>query len=91
LLTGDGTGVGKGRTVAGIIFENYLNDRKKAIWLSVSNDLKYDCERDLNDIGAYTIKVHSLHKVSILLIQSAWKRGGDRLKAQNLEICVEKA
>lgn len=31
-LIGDGAGVGKGRTVAGIIFENYLKGRKKALW-----------------------------------------------------------
>lgn len=32
-LIGDGAGVGKGRTVAGIILENYLKGRKKALWL----------------------------------------------------------
>lgn len=31
-LIGDGAGVGKGRTVAGIILENYLRGRKKALW-----------------------------------------------------------
>ena len=30
---GDGAGVGKGRTVAGIIYQNYLEGRKKAVWL----------------------------------------------------------
>lgn len=30
---------------------------------SVSNDLKYDAERDLKDIGAKNISVHSLNKV----------------------------
>lgn len=44
---GDGAGVGKGRTVAGVIFENFLKGRTKAIWVSISNDLKYDAERDL--------------------------------------------
>uniref|UniRef100_A0A2K6ANG3 Strawberry notch homolog 1 n=1 Tax=Macaca nemestrina TaxID=9545 RepID=A0A2K6ANG3_MACNE len=38
----------------GIIYENYL--------FSVSNDLKYDAERDLRDIGAKNILVHSLNK-----------------------------
>lgn len=66
-LIGDGAGVGKGRTIAGIIFENYLKGRKKAIWVSVSNDLKYDSERDLHDIGAAKIQVHALNKVIILL------------------------
>ena len=31
-ISGDGAGVGKGRTVAGIIYENYLCGRKRAIW-----------------------------------------------------------
>lgn len=61
--SGDGAGVGKGRTIAGIIFENYLKGRKKALWISVSNDLKYDAERDLQDIGASKIEVHRLNKV----------------------------
>lgn len=62
-FAGDGAGVGKGRTIAGIIYENYLRGRKKAIWISVSNDLKYDAERDLSDIGATKINVHALNKV----------------------------
>ena len=62
-LVGDGAGVGKGRTIAGIIYENYLLGRKKALWLSVSNDLKYDAERDFTDIGANRIKINSLNKV----------------------------
>uniref|UniRef100_A0A8D0A777 Strawberry notch homolog 1 (Drosophila) n=1 Tax=Sander lucioperca TaxID=283035 RepID=A0A8D0A777_SANLU len=62
-LIGDGAGVGKGRTIAGIIYENYLLGRKRSLWFSVSNDLKYDAERDLKDIGAKNIQVHSLNKV----------------------------
>ena len=46
--------------------ENYLLGRKKSIWLSVSNDLKYDAERDLRDIGAKKINVYPLNKVVIL-------------------------
>jgi len=33
------------------------------IRLSVSNDLKYDAQRDLYDIGAQFIEVHALNKV----------------------------
>ncbi|KAJ8954252.1 hypothetical protein NQ318_005848 [Aromia moschata] len=70
-LIGDGAGVGKGRTIAGIIFENYLKGRKRAIWVSVSNDLKYDAERDLKDIGAGKIEVHPLNKFKYAKISSA--------------------
>jgi hypothetical protein len=70
-LIGDGAGVGKGRTIAGVIFENYLKGRKRAIWVSVSNDLKYDAERDLKDIGAGRIEVHPLNKFKYAKISSA--------------------
>ncbi|XP_053952000.1 protein strawberry notch [Anastrepha ludens] len=69
-LIGDGAGVGKGRTIAGIIYENYLKGRKKALWISVSNDLKYDAERDLSDIGASKIEVHALNKFKYAKISS---------------------
>lgn len=69
-LIGDGAGVGKGRTVAGVIYENYLLGRKRALWLSVSNDLKVDAERDLRDIGAGRIEVHSLNKMKYAKISS---------------------
>ncbi|XP_068599294.1 si:ch73-63e15.2 [Brachionichthys hirsutus] len=62
-LIGDGAGVGKGRTVAGIILENYLKGRKKSLWFSISNDLKFDAERDLKDIDASSIPVHALNKI----------------------------
>lgn len=69
-LIGDGAGVGKGRTLAGIIYENYLLGRKRALWLSVSNDLKYDSERDLRDIGASKIEVNPLNKFKYAKISS---------------------
>ncbi|CAI4232290.1 unnamed protein product [Auanema sp. JU1783] len=62
-LIGDGAGVGKGRTVACIIYENYMLGRTRSIWLSVSADLKYDSERDLRDIGAGRIKIYALNKL----------------------------
>lgn len=39
---------------------------------SVSNDLKYDAERDLRDIGAKNILVHSLNKVWKLFTMYSW-------------------
>jgi len=71
-LIGDGAGVGKGRTIAGVIYENYLKGRKRAIWVSVSNDLKYDAERDLGDIGAGDkVEVFFLSKMKYAKINSA--------------------
>eukprot|EP00250_Pteridium_aquilinum_P027603 c3529_g1_i1 orf=145-2244(+) len=60
---GDGAGVGKGRTVAGLIWENWQHQRCKALWLSVASDLKYDARRDLDDVGASSVEVHALNKL----------------------------
>ena len=46
----------------GIIHQNYLEGRKKGVWLSVSNDLRYDAMRDLRDIGANRVILHPLNK-----------------------------
>ena len=51
---------GKGRQLSGIIFQNYLEGRKKHIWFSVSADLRVDAVRDLEDIGAGYIKTYKL-------------------------------
>lgn len=49
-LTGDGTGVGKGREISGVLFDNYIQGTKKAVWISVSQDLIEDAKRDFRDI-----------------------------------------
>jgi hypothetical protein len=51
-LLGDGAGVGKGRQIAGIIYENFIRGRRRAVWLSASADLAFDARRDFSDIGA---------------------------------------
>lgn len=48
---GDGTGVGKGRQLAGIIMDNFLQGRKKAVWISDSAELINDAKRDWKDLG----------------------------------------
>lgn len=45
-LIGDGTGVGKGREIAGIILDNWLKGRKKAVWISVNAELFPSAVRD---------------------------------------------
>ncbi|KAI3414926.1 PHD-type domain-containing protein [Psidium guajava] len=62
-FVGDGAGVGKGRTIAGLIWENWHQGRKKALWISVGSDLKYDARRDLDDVGATCVEVHALNKL----------------------------
>lgn|GEM_PF-4418244 len=48
---GDGTGVGKGRQIAGIIMDNFLQGRKKALWVSKNAPLINDARRDWKDLG----------------------------------------
>ncbi|MDR2783727.1 MAG: strawberry notch family protein [Treponema sp.] len=44
---GDGTGVGKGRTITGVILDNYVQGSKKAVWLSENRGLVPDAKRDV--------------------------------------------
>ncbi|KAI8553226.1 hypothetical protein RHMOL_Rhmol06G0327600 [Rhododendron molle] len=60
---GDGAGVGKGRTIAGLIWENWHHGMRKALWISVGSDLKFDARRDLDDVNAMCIEVHALNKL----------------------------
>ncbi|KAI0507168.1 hypothetical protein KFK09_013289 [Dendrobium nobile] len=60
---GDGAGVGKGRTIAGLIWENWHHRNQKALWISVGSDLKFDARRDLDDVGAASVEVHALNKL----------------------------
>jgi hypothetical protein len=59
---GDGAGVGKGRQIAGIMYENFLKGRKKSVWVSISKDLQYDARRDLDEVGAKMIESITLEK-----------------------------
>jgi predicted RNA methylase len=43
---GDGTGVGKGREIAGIILDNWQQGRTKAVWVSEKRKLLADAKRD---------------------------------------------
>ncbi len=48
---GDGTGTGKGRQVAGIILDNWLQGRRRAVWVSKSDKLLEDAQRDWSALG----------------------------------------
>jgi predicted RNA methylase len=48
---GDGTGAGKGRQVAGILLDNWLKGRRRAVWISKSDKLIEDAQRDWSAIG----------------------------------------
>ncbi|MBP8286048.1 MAG: strawberry notch family protein, partial [Rhodoferax sp.] len=48
---GDGTGLGKGREIGGIILDNLRQGRKKAIWISEKQGLMNDAKRDFTGVG----------------------------------------
>ena len=48
---GDGTGSGKGRQAAGIILDNWLRGRRKAVWISKFSKLVFDAQRDWSALG----------------------------------------
>lgn len=48
---GDGTGVGKGREISGIVLDNWRRGRTKAIWISEKRGLLKDAQRDWKAIG----------------------------------------
>ncbi len=48
---GDGTGAGKGRQVAAILLDNWLQGRRRAVWISRSDKLLEDAVRDWVAVG----------------------------------------
>jgi predicted RNA methylase len=48
---GDGTGAGKGRQAAGILLDNWRQGRRKAVWISKSDKLLEDAQRDWSALG----------------------------------------
>ncbi|HYX29129.1 MAG TPA: strawberry notch family protein, partial [Pyrinomonadaceae bacterium] len=63
-FVGDGTGVGKGRILAGIIADNFNQGRERALWLSVNNDLLEATRRDLTDLGLDSIPLARINDYS---------------------------
>ncbi|MBJ7500896.1 MAG: strawberry notch family protein [Sphingopyxis sp.] len=59
---GDGTGAGKGRQVAGIILDNWLKGRKRAVWISKSDKLLEDAQRDWSALGQERLLVSPLSR-----------------------------
>lgn len=59
---GDGTGCGKGRQVAGVILDNWIKGRRKAVWLSRSDKLLEDAQRDWSALGMEKLLVQPLSR-----------------------------
>ncbi|MHA7772195.1 strawberry notch-like NTP hydrolase domain-containing protein [Roseibium sp. M-1] len=61
-MIGDGTGVGKGRQSAAIILDNWLQGRRKAVWISKSDKLLEDAQRDWSALGMERLLVTPLSR-----------------------------
>lgn len=59
---GDGTGVGKGREISGIILDNMRSGADKHIWISEKGGLMTDAKRDFGGIGADPSKIFAQGK-----------------------------
>jgi hypothetical protein len=59
---GDGTGAGKGRQVAGIVLDNWLKGRRRAVWISKSDKLLEDAQRDWRALGQEPLLVTPLSR-----------------------------
>lgn len=101
---GDGTGCGKGRQVAGIIMDNWLHGRKRAVWVSKSDKLLEDARRDWMAIGGSESDIVPLAKfkqgkdikltqgilfVTYATLRSAERAQGEDIKASRLDQIVD--
>jgi antirestriction protein ArdC/phage/plasmid primase-like uncharacterized protein len=91
---GDGTGVGKGREISGIILDNLMQGRKKAVWVSFNEGLIEDAKRDFAGIGGNPLKIFFQGKTKagnsitqqdgILFTTYSTLRGGEKKQATDL-------
>ncbi len=61
-MLGDGTGAGKGRQVAGILLDNWCQGRSRAVWISKSDKLIEDAQRDWSALGQERLLVTPLSR-----------------------------
>ena len=61
-MLGDGTGAGKGRQVAGVILDNWLKGRRRALWVSKSDTLIEDAQRDWSALGQERLLIQPLSR-----------------------------
>ena len=90
---GDGTGVGKGREISGIILDNMMQGRNKAVWVSFNEGLIEDAKRDFAGIGGDPEKIffqgktkaggEITQKEGILFTTYATLTGGEKKQAND--------
>jgi Predicted RNA methylase len=74
---GDGTGTGKGRIIAGIIFDNWQEGRTKALWVSKSQDNFAQAQGDWVDVsGRDKHDMFTVHRPNIPHAQPITRESG---------------
>ena len=99
---GDGTGVGKGREISGIILDNWRQGRRKAVWVSEKQGLRADAKRDYSEIGGDPEIIIDMGKAGEAItaeegvmfttyatLRSASKQRGDEAPVTRLDQLVE--
>ena len=61
-MLGDGTGTGKGRQVAGIISDRWIRGARRALWVSQSETLIEDAQRDWSAVGGNPEEIFSIRR-----------------------------
>jgi predicted RNA methylase len=81
---GDGTGVGKGAQIAGIILDNWNQGRKRAVWVSENGKLFNDAGRDIEWVGMDkgALQLHNKFKSEIPLQEGVLFTTYDTLKGE---------
>lgn len=95
-MIGDGTGVGKGREISGVILDNWTQGRHKAVWVSLNDKLFDDAKRDWTGIGqdpktlflqskiASGAPIETREGILFTTYASLWRMESDAAKKQGL-------
>jgi hypothetical protein len=75
---GDGTGVGKGRQCAAMIYDAWRKGRRRSVWISVSNDLYHDAMRDFNDLHFTSVECFEMRDYDL----------GDDIEGDGVAFCT---
>src|SRR3984893_11128418 len=59
---GGSAGAGKGRRAAGIILDNWMQGRRRAVWISKSDKLIDDAQRDWSALGQERLLITPLSR-----------------------------
>ncbi|PSF30079.1 methylase [Aphanothece hegewaldii CCALA 016] len=64
-MIGDGTGAGKTRQICAIIIDNWIKGRKRALWITKSDKLIHDLQKEWTLLGGNPEQIISLSKFKL--------------------------